>query len=157
MSRAFLDTLFAQELFESTDGSLPGWIAQVAQGTMREYLSRCPPKAMAVVSSLTQQILDHTLPLEQFVKSATLRREYKGAPPPHAEVVKLKENRKKGSGDPPGARVRFFVREKTKEEMGRKKADDKVTLRAEDPEYAAEHGIRADAVYYADALRKATE
>jgi DNA polymerase delta subunit 1 len=152
-------TLFAQDLFDAAPDAAdaPGWVAHVRDGTMQRHLEGGPDRALVALQEEVGRIVRSELSLKDYVLSKTLRREYKNECLPHLFVVRLKEQRKKGSGDAPGSRVRYFTREKTPEEHRRPKALDKVTERSEDPEYAAAHGVAPDRTKYLMDIQRAVE
>ena len=102
------------------------------------------------------KIVNSELPLSSYVLSKSRARQHANeAAMPHMNVVNLKEQRMPGSGDPVGSRVMFFYREKTKMEAKLPKSKDKVSQRAEDPVYGAEHGIKPDRAKYIGDIRGA--
>lgn len=148
-------TLFAQELFDADESGRFSWVEHVANNTMRDYVSKTTERAIAALKEELKQIIDSKLPLEKYVLSKSLAREYKNDSQPHVNVVKLKEKRMPGSGDRVGSRVQFFYRKKTSEEEMLPKSQDKVSARSEDPEYALANGILPDRIKYLSDVRSA--
>ena len=125
--------------------------------TMREYIQEAPERAMQVLREELQNLVEAKLPLESYVLSKTLKREYKNDAQAHVNVVKLKNQRNPGSGDAVGSRVRFYYRQKTAAEARLPKSQDKVSNRAEDPEWGKRYQTPPDRLKYLTDVRHAIE
>lgn len=151
--RNLLLTLFAQHLFEKD----AKWRAEVEAGRLSSHFDH--KNVFSTLQTHLAQLVDDVLPIGSYVLSKTLKRaeEYKNDAHPHLHVVRLKEKRVPGSGNRCGERVEFFYREKDTAERKRPKSADKLSMRAEDPEYAVANGVRPDRESYLKAVRSAVE
>jgi DNA polymerase delta subunit 1 len=127
--------------------------APLTKRVLRECLEtvlfeRDAPKALALARGHVLRVLDDTNPMDEYVMSKQLRTGYKVSALPHVTVAK-KTLERTGTPIPSGTRVRFvYVEDPTN-------PDGKSSDRAEDPEYAVEHRMTIDRLYYIDhQLRK---
>lgn len=88
-------------------------------------------------------VLSGSLPVDRFVVSKSLRSDYKNDKQPHLYVAR-KLAQRRGFPVPSGSRVPYvFVRDLDN-------PDCLQAEKAEDPAYAAEHGLPLDVLYYID-------
>jgi len=123
--------------------------AEMAAGRARPAVLR----AKAMVLAKAQAILDNTLPLEEFTITMGLGMDYK-AEPMHARVVR--QMRERGDTNIPseGSRVALVVIEPPKDAKAAKLG---VGDHVEHVDYVRAAGLRPDAVYYLEQLRKSLE
>lgn len=99
--------------------------------------------ALVAARSCIAGVLRDEYGLDKFVVSKALRGDYKNTKQPHLYVAK-KIAARRGYPVPSGSRVAYvFVEDLSK-------PDCLQAERAEDPEYAAEHGMPLDRLYYVD-------
>jgi DNA polymerase delta subunit 1 len=102
-------------------------------------LRRSPQEAIAMARDCLAKVLRHEIPFEKFKVSKTLRGNYKNKSQPHVTVAEKLLMRTK-TPVPSGTRVAYVF----------PKGDPRLSLseRAEDPDYAEEHGMQIDALFY---------
>jgi DNA polymerase elongation subunit (family B) len=105
--------------------------------------------AKRLVLTLLDDVVNDRLSLQDYVISKCLKKDYSKAkaPPPHAVVRDKKRARKPGSEPKSGNRVPFVITEDKRQK--------KVSLRAEDPEYAEQNRgtVHIDRLYYINTLK----
>ena len=102
-----------------------------------------PERAVQLARDCVLAVLRGEMPVDRFVVSKALRGNYKNKEQPHLHVAH-KIARRTGERLPSGMRVPYvFVRDA-------EKADALQAYRAEDPAWAAQHGLPLDRVYYVD-------
>jgi DNA polymerase elongation subunit (family B) len=106
---------------------------------------RDPSEATRIVRGVTKDLLENKIDVKDLVLSKTLKPEssYKNPNQPHVYVARKIEQRNGmvGSGPRSGERVPYvFVEDENPLALQ--------CAKAEDPAYAAEHGLRIDALYY---------
>ena len=107
----------------------------------RIMYDRSAEKAVDEARACILRLLRGEVPLDMFVVSKTLRTDYKNTSQPHL-VVATKILKRTGAHTPSGARVPYLYIEDADN------PDGLLATRAEDPEYARQHGLRVDALQY---------
>jgi DNA polymerase elongation subunit (family B)/intein/homing endonuclease len=100
------------------------------------------PKAIDYTKTEVRKFMKGDFDIKDLILSKTLRVGYKNDNLPHVNVArKIEERDGKGSGPKSGNRVPFvFVQSKGKKDLG--------AVKAEDPDYAIQNGLKIDLLYY---------
>ena len=103
--------------------------------------------ALHAVQRALQRFLDGDVPFDDYIMTKSLRDHYKvpNAQGPHLTVVRKMRSRAPGSEPQPGNRVPYLI-------CITGRVRDKVSEKAEDPDYAADNGLQPDRVFYAQRL-----
>jgi hypothetical protein len=120
----------------------PKLVKRISHGMLEILLhERSFEKALAYVQDQILEMLQDRVPFEEYVMSKSLRSNYKNTNLPHL-VVSRKRVSRGGTPFHSGERVPFvYTRTETDMDLG-------ISQRAEDAEYARDHDIPIDTLYY---------
>lgn len=131
--------------------ALRGAMGALMYSDSSDPLARVEAAVHAVQRAL-QRFLDGDVPFEDYVMTKSLRDHYKvpNAKGAHLTVVKKMRARAPGSEPKPGNRVPYVICANGRAKSG-------VSEKAEDPDWAADHEMRPDRVFYAQLMLNAME
>jgi DNA polymerase elongation subunit (family B) len=109
---------------------------------------------LALMVREMNRLIDGQVPLDDLVKSCRLKAKYAKPLPPQQNVVIKMEARSKGSGPKAGSRVQFVMTYPVSLELANPLHVKNFDL-AEDVEYARDHGLAPDVLYYLKNIKNA--
>jgi DNA polymerase elongation subunit (family B) len=120
----------------------PKLVKRISHGMLEILLyQRSFEKALVYVQEQILDMLNGKVPFEEYIMSKSLRSNYKNTNLPHL-IVSKKRQQRGGNAFHSGERVPFvYTQSETDMDLG-------ISQRAEDAEYAKEHNIPIDVLYY---------